>query len=120
MPQTPLEPQLPSDKVARSRFKDIAIAVSSVISAVAIPIVGYWVSSAVKNKEIEGKFVELAVSILKEEPKPSQLNLRRWATEIINHYSGISLSEAAASDLINRTVIPSANVDSRTASQLER
>jgi LAS superfamily LD-carboxypeptidase LdcB len=115
----PIERQPSSDLPPRSRIKDIAIAVSSVISAVAIPFVGYWVSSAVKNKEIEGKFVELAVSILKEEPKPSQLNLRQWATDIINHYSGISLSKQAASDLINRTVIPSANVDARTASTLE-
>jgi peptidoglycan L-alanyl-D-glutamate endopeptidase CwlK len=116
----PIEPELPSDKATRSKIKDIAIAVSSVISAVAIPVVGYWVSSAVKNKEIEGKFVELAVTILKEEPKASQLNLRQWATEIINHYSGISLSKEAASDLINRTVIPSPNLDVRTASNLER
>src|SRR4051812_45617892 len=98
-----IEPPLPSDAAGRSKIKDIAIAVSSVISAVAIPIVGYWVSSAVKNKEIEGKFVELAVSILKEEPKSSQLNLRQWATDIINHYSGVRLSDKAASDLINRT-----------------
>jgi peptidoglycan L-alanyl-D-glutamate endopeptidase CwlK len=109
-----------SDKGGRSRLKDFAIGASSVISAIAIPVVGYWVSSALKNKEIEGKFVELAVTILKEEPKPSQLNLRHWATEIINHYSGISLSKEAASDLINRTVIPSPNLDGRTTSNLER
>ena len=103
-----------------SKLKDTAIAISSVISALAIPVVGYWVSSAVKNKEIEGKFVELAVNILKGEPTASQRNLREWATDIINRNSGVRLSKEATSDLINRTVIPSQNLDVRSAAALGR
>jgi peptidoglycan LD-endopeptidase CwlK len=102
------------------QFRDLAVGISSVISAVAIPVVGYWVSAALKNKEIEGQFVELAVNILKEEPSANQRNLRKWATEVINKNSGVALSEEATSDLINRTVIPSPNLDPRTASTLGR
>lgn len=105
-----------SDKPAR--IKDIALAISSILSAVAIPVVGYWVSSALKGKEIEGRFVELAVNILKTEPTESQRSLREWATDVINNYSGVRLSKEASADLIERTVIPS--VDVRTASVLER
>lgn len=103
-----------------TKVRDFAIAVSSVVSAIAIPVVGYWVSSALKNKEIEGKFVELAVDILKAEPTDAQRNLREWATHVINNYSGVRLSAEASSDLINKIVIPSSNLDSRTTSSLER
>jgi hypothetical protein len=103
-----------------TKVRDFAIAVSSVVSAIAIPVVGYWVSSALKNKEIEGKFVELAVDILKAEPTDAQRNLRKWATQVINNYSGVRLSDEASKDLINTIVIPSSTLDSRTASSLER
>jgi LAS superfamily LD-carboxypeptidase LdcB len=103
-----------------TKVRDFAIAVSSVVSAIAIPVVGYWVSSALKNKEIEGKFVELAVSILKAEPTDAQRNLRVWATHVINNYSGVRLSDEASADLINKIVIPSSTLDGRTTSSLER
>ena len=99
-----------------TRIKDVAIAISSVFSAVAIPVVGYWFSSALKNREIEGKFVELAVQILKAEPTDSQRNLREWAIAVINNYSGVPLSHEVSSDLINKIVIPSSPLDRRTAS----
>jgi peptidoglycan LD-endopeptidase CwlK len=110
-PSSSSSPPVVNDHVSHSdrlpRVKDLAIAISSILSAIAIPVVGYWVSSALKNKEIEGKFVELAVEILKSEPTANQKNLREWATDIINNYSGVRLSKEASSDLINKTVIPS-------------
>jgi predicted chitinase len=87
--------------------------VSSVGSAVLIPIVllivGNQFSGALKERELQGKFVELAVSILRETPSEETRNLREWATQVINQYSGVQLSAATKKDLIENTpLLPSA------------
>lgn len=82
------------------RFKTIATA----ISVIAIPVVVAWLgnnyTSAIKEREIQGRFVELAVNILKETPDESKKNIRSWAAEIINKYSGVPLNEETQKDLI--------------------
>jgi predicted chitinase len=92
---------------------EMAKTVSSVASAVIIPIVllivGNQFSGAIKERELQGKFVELAVSILREKPSEETRNLRDWATQVINRYSGVPLSAATKKDLIENTpLLPSA------------
>lgn len=85
-------------------FWDKLKAVAGVVSAVVIPVVllvvGNWYSTAIKEREIESQFVELAVEILREEPRPETENLRRWATEVIDRYSGVTLPTQTRDDLI--------------------
>lgn len=88
-----------------------AKAISSIASAVVIPLVLLWVgngfTSAIKERELQGKFVELAVQILREEPNEQQLGLRDWATQVLNEYSGVSFSNETKEALIERTPLPS-------------
>ena len=81
-------------------------AITGGVSAVIIPIVLLWVgniySAALKERELEGQFVALAVSILREAPTDESRNLRKWATDVINEYSGVGLPEEARQDLIDR------------------
>lgn len=88
------------------RIKALAIAVSSITTAVALPLVGYWFTNALKEREIQGRFVELAVTILKEDPTPSNLGIRTWATQVINKYSGVSFDAKTTSELIDKTSLP--------------
>ena len=56
---------------------------SSIVSAIVLPIVLLWVGNnfnkAIKERELQGKFVELAVQILREQPDSQAEGLRTWA-----------------------------------------
>jgi len=54
----------------------------------AITLVGHWYTSAIAEREVQAKFVELGVSILQASPTKETKNLRTWATEVLNRYSG--------------------------------
>jgi len=88
-----------------------AKAVSSIIAAIFLPVVllvaGNTYSSAIKERELEGRFVELAIDILKQAPTDDTRNLRDWATEVVSRYSGVALSAATQKDLIEKTPLPS-------------
>jgi hypothetical protein len=88
-----------------------AKAASSIVAAVFLPIVllvvGNNYSGAIKERELQGRFVELAVDILKQPPTPDTRNLRDWATEVVSRYSGVELSPATRKDLIENTPLPS-------------
>ncbi len=90
-----------------------AKAVSSIASAVVIPVVLLWVgdnfSKAIKERELQGKFVELAVQILREEPSKQANGLRDWATEVLNEYSGVPFSPETKKALIETTPLPEAS-----------
>ena len=50
---------------------------------------------AIKEREAQSKFVELAVSILVQPVQQENRPLRVWATEVVNRYSGVKLGEHA-------------------------
>lgn len=85
--------------------------ISSIIAAIVIPVAVAWVgndfSKALKEREIQGKFVELAVQILREEPSKQAEGLRDWATEVLNKYSGVPFSAETKKALIESTPLPS-------------
>jgi hypothetical protein len=85
--------------------------ISSIIAAIVIPLAVAWVgdgfSKALKEREIQGKFVELAVQILREEPSKQEAGLRDWATEVLNKYSGVPFSAETKKALIESTPLPS-------------
>jgi hypothetical protein len=87
-------------------------AISSVAAAIIIPLVvafvGHGYSRAIKERELQGRFVELAVEILRAEPTEDveTQKLRSWATEIINNYSGVPLPEDTREALIKGTRLP--------------
>jgi len=87
--------------------------ISSVVSVVVIPVVLLWVgdsfSRALKEREIQGKFVELAVEILREQPDKQAHGLREWATQVLNTYSGVPLSLETQKQLIESTPLPTAS-----------
>jgi predicted chitinase len=93
----------------RTNIWEIAKSVSAIASAVVIPVVLLLASNefsrAIKEREIQGKFVELAVNILREHPSEDTRNIRGWATQVINAYSGVPLSEKTKNDLIENAPI---------------
>jgi hypothetical protein len=87
-----------------------AKALSTIISALAVPVVlaviGYYFNAALKEREVQGKFVELAVAILREQTQESTRPLRSWATRVIDRYSGVPLTEEAKALLLQKQSFP--------------
>lgn len=81
--------------------------VASWISAIAIPIAiaagGWLISLALKERDAQTKYIELAVSILSSEPKPldDYRAMRRWAVDTLATYSKVPLPPLAKSGLEN-------------------
>jgi hypothetical protein len=95
-------------------FWDILKILGVVISTVAIPIiigfVGHWVNASLKERDVRLRTVELAIGILKEDPKAMNREttaLRQWAMDVIDTYSGVALPEAARSELRDTPIIRS-------------
>lgn len=84
--------------------------VSTLIGTIVIPImVTYMVqiyTEAIKERELEGRFVELGVSILQQQPTPDTQNLRKWAIDILARYSGVPISESTKKELTEQISIP--------------
>jgi hypothetical protein len=80
-----------------------------ILASVAVPlVVAYFGNSmAAANKESENKvkYVELAVSLLKTDPKPEARALREWAVELLNAHAPVKLSEAAKAQLLERALL---------------
>jgi len=89
-------------------------AFSSVVAAIVIPVVlafvGQGYSTAIKERELQGRFVELAVEILRGDPKEQAEGLRSWATDIINRYSGVPMQRDARNALLRNALPVSGSV----------
>ena len=66
---------------------------------VVIAGVGLFVNSSLKSREVNVKYVEMAVDILRAKPDESQKNLRGWAINLINTYSKVPLPVEAQQEL---------------------
>lgn len=56
-----------------------------------------------KNRDLDIKMIEIALGILRENPKESNITAaREWAVNLLDLYSGEPLSEAARSELLDR------------------
>jgi hypothetical protein len=85
-------------------------AISGLVAAVVIPVVlalvGNWYSQAIKEREIQGRYVELALSILKEPPDRNNQNIRNWALQVIDRYSGVPLDVRTKEELAAAPLLP--------------
>ncbi len=83
------------------RLKVLSAATAAVLIPVVLGVIGNRYTQAIKEREVEGRFVELAVNILAEPPSEETKNLRLWATRVVNQYSGVQLDSAATVEVLN-------------------
>jgi len=74
--------------------------ISNIIATILIPFIGYLMvnlfSNAIKEKEIQVRYVELAINILAHQgPDKQSEHMRGWATKIINYYSDVKMVDEA-------------------------
>jgi len=58
-----------------------------------------------KRSENNGKYTELAVKILSEQPRENSQNIRNWAVDIIKNYSGVDIDKNTRTEMIKTGVV---------------
>lgn len=66
------------------KLKNISLAVSLIVIPVLVGSIGHEYTKAITEREIQGKFVELGVRILEQEPSEHTRNIRGWAVKVLN------------------------------------
>jgi tetratricopeptide (TPR) repeat protein len=83
---------------------------SGLIAAVVIPVVialvGNAYTRAIREREIQGRLVELAIGILKEMPDEENREVRSWAVDVVDQFSGVRFPTKAKADLVERVSLP--------------
>jgi len=88
--------------------------ISKIIAAIFIPLaiafMGNELSVSNKKKDTETKLVELATAILTKEIITDRVaehrNIRKWAVDVINTYSGVPMSAETQTALIEKISLP--------------
>lgn len=93
-------------KESKPWWESASAAVGAILVPVAVAFVGSIYTSAVKNREVEGQFVEMAVSILQQQPTEESQPLRSWAVSVLDKYSGVEMSQSTRDSLIERNSLP--------------
>ena len=84
---------------------DKAKIVAEILKIGAVICVGIIINTSLQNRELDLRYVQLAVGILQAEPTEDSQHLRNWATDIINVYSEIDLNEDAKNELRQKQLI---------------
>ena len=73
--------------------------VASIVIPLVLALVGQSYTAALKQNEIGARYVDMAITILKEPPGPENTGLRRWAIGVINYNSQVPLTAEASREL---------------------
>jgi hypothetical protein len=77
-----------------------AVSTAAVAVPVVLALIGYEFNSAMKDKDVRVKTVEIAISVLNQDPKKvDSPHLRNWAINVVDRYSGIPLKVEALQEL---------------------
>ncbi len=79
----------------------IGTLVASIAIPLAIALIGHWYTSSLKEKEFGVRYVELAISILSEEPQEHTQGIRKWAIDVVSAHSIVKISDEAKTQLLN-------------------
>jgi len=84
-----------------ARFLELLISlIDKLLIPLAIALAGWCISDALKEKDIRVKYVELAITILRDPPQKENTGLRTWATDVLNELALVKLPEEVKNDLI--------------------
>lgn len=82
------------------RAKNIATIVSAIAIPIVISISGYFIQKQISDDGLKKDYVGIAASILKEDAKKQEPDLRSWAVKILEENSPVPFSKKARDGLI--------------------
>ncbi len=101
---------LNSSKDHWDKIASVGALVSGILIPLAIALAGNHLSATLKESENKLKYIEIAASLIREEPKPENAALRDWAIDILaKHSTTVPLSPEAQAELKVRRVPISAS-----------
>ena len=77
---------------------------SRILVPLVLGIVGSNVNDSLKQRELALKYVELAVSILREPPTDETKSIRKWSLETLNRHSEVKLDDDTQRELLNKNL----------------
>lgn len=88
------------------KIKIYSTVFASIFTPIIVGYIGYSINKSITERELQGRFVELGVTILHQEPTEQSRNLRNWAIEILNRYSGVPIDTETKEALLNDISMP--------------
>jgi len=93
----------PAKKDSWDKAQVVGLILGSIATPIVVLLLGSLFSQSAKEGETKARLVEVAVDVLKTDPKTTQgiPGLRDWAVDVINSYSPKPLPARSAKELIN-------------------
>ncbi|RJP81905.1 MAG: hypothetical protein C4522_04050 [Desulfobacteraceae bacterium] len=89
-------------KMPKDNWEKFAIITKS-ISLLLIPLViAFWgkaIDTTLKKQEIAYKYIEIAISVMKEKPAENNSKIKNWAVEVLRTYSPIPIDSQELQEL---------------------
>jgi len=105
---------------AWEKLRVVSGVVAAVLVPIAIALAGQFFSTALRERETQLKYVELAVGVLREKPSPETTEIRSWAIDLVNKFAPVPLSGGARNELKQRELkVTSAEPEKVTSAELE-
>src|SRR4051794_36935953 len=97
-----------SEKPSASKNTPLQIALAFAIACV--PIVTAWIAARyadiASDRQTKAQLVSLAVSILREPPRPKTVDVREWSMDLLDKYSDVKLPAKARKALNDSVRFP--------------
>ena len=87
------------------KLKIVSGLIASLLVPIVIAFVGNEYSSALKESENRLRYTELAIEILNEPPTGSNKNIRGWAIDVVNKYSGVPIDEKTKLEMLESPIL---------------
>jgi hypothetical protein len=83
---------MPTSQETLSRWQSIASIGASIAIPLILAIFGYLVQNQIASEGLRKDYVQIAISILKENPTAQEKDLRAWAVKVLDENSPIPFS----------------------------
>ena len=100
---------MPETKDSWDKLEQLSRILAAILIPVILAIVGNWYTSAIKQRELDARFAEVALGILARPPTGTDAadrSVREWAARLVSRYSGLPLGEEATRSVVDKTAIP--------------
>jgi hypothetical protein len=111
----------PKNKDIWDKIPALSALLASMLVPIVLAVIGNAYTNALKQSENKVKYTELAISILRDKPTQETQDVRAWAIDVINQYSGVPMSAKAKNQLLGnqlaRAYFPGSNFSQSNFSQ---
>lgn len=82
--------------------------ITKALAAIAIPVslawAGHTVQQQVAQDTLKKEYVQMAITILKEEPTSDQTDMREWAVKLLDDMAPVPMSDKTKARLLTKPI----------------